>query len=133
MSEYTEQAENFLAKHNMTFRAVYVDHAPYFDDDKESRDIYNLTITAKDTRKKFTVRFGQSINGTQKGDIPTAYDMLTSITKSDPYTFEDFCSEYGYDEDSRQAEKTYKAVKREWVKVSRFFTDEQLEEMQEIQ
>ena len=49
---------------------------------------------------------------------------MSCITKADPGTFEDFCSEFGYDTDSRQAEKTYKAVKREWEKVARVFGSE---------
>jgi len=131
MSEYTEQAENFLAKHNLKFRAVYVENAPYFDGDKEARDIYNLTITGNG-KKRMTVKFGQSINGSRNGEIPTAYDLLASITDYDPGSFSDFCSDFGYDEDSRSAEKTYKNVKKEYVKVVNFFTSEQLDEIQEI-
>lgn len=63
---------------------------------------------------------------------PTAYDVLASITKYDPDTFESFCSEFGYDEDSRTAERTYKAVVKEWNAVERLFSD-CLEELQEIQ
>lgn len=62
----------------------------------------------------------------------TAYDVLTCITKSDPGTFEDFCGEFGYDSDSKRAEQTYFAVQKEWAKVRRFFTPEELAEIQEI-
>jgi len=65
--------------------------------------------------------------------LPTAYDLLTCITKNDPGTFADFCSEFGYDEDSRKAFDVYLAVQNEWAKVSRFFTAEELAEAQEIQ
>lgn len=70
---------------------------------------------------------------TKKRIIPTAYDLLTCITKYDPETFENFCSEYGYDEDSRKAEDIYRAVVKEWHKVEKFFTSEELAAIQEIQ
>lgn len=65
--------------------------------------------------------------------VPTMYDILTCLTKYDPDSFENFCSEYGYDTDSRKAEKTYNAVCDEWLNVSRLFSDEQLEVLQLIQ
>ena len=63
---------------------------------------------------------------------PTAYDVLACLTKNDPGTFEDFCSEFGYDEDSRKAEKIYNAVLDEWKNVCALFTDEEIEQLQEI-
>jgi len=64
---------------------------------------------------------------------PTAYDVLACLQKYDVGTFEDFCSEFGYDEDSRKAFKIYKAVIREWKNVELLFTEEQIEKLQEIQ
>ena len=64
---------------------------------------------------------------------PTAYDILTSLTKNDPGTFENFCGDFGYDTDSRSAEKVYRAVCDEWLNVSRLFNDSEIELLQEIQ
>lgn len=62
---------------------------------------------------------------------PSAYDILATLTKSDPGTFEDFCWNFGYSTDSKEAEKTFHAVDKEWHEVSRLFND-CLEELQEI-
>lgn len=62
---------------------------------------------------------------------PTMYDVLATITKYDPETFEDFCLNYGYDEDSRKAEKVYHSVKEEWENIERLFGDV-LEDLSEI-
>jgi len=129
--EYTERAEDFLKKHNLKFRATYREFGPYFPDDKESRSIYLLTVSGNG-RGRYSTKFGASINMTNEGTEPTAYDLFAGLTKSDPGTFEDFCSEFGYDEDSRSAEKTYKAVVRDWKKVQKFFTAEEIEELYEI-
>lgn len=131
MSQHEQQARDFLTKHGLTFRATYRDYAPYFEDDKESRSIYLCTISGKQ-RGRYTTRFGASIHMTHNNESPSAYDLLTCLTKYDPGTFEDFCSEFGYDSDSRKAEKTYKAVVRDWHKVNKFFTPEEIEELQEI-
>ncbi|MDE2020999.1 MAG: hypothetical protein KGJ13_11735 [Patescibacteria group bacterium] len=64
--------------------------------------------------------------------IPTAYDVLACVQKSDPGMFEDFCADFGYDTDSRRAFEVYTAVQEEAAKVRRFFTAEELEELQEI-
>lgn len=63
---------------------------------------------------------------------PNAYDVLACMTKYDPGTFENFCSEFGYNEDSRTAERIYFAVQKEYSELARIFTPEQLEEIQEI-
>jgi hypothetical protein len=65
--------------------------------------------------------------------VPTAYDVLACLTKYDPGSFENFCSEFGYDTDSRKAEKTYNAVKQEYDNLARLFNEAELELMAEIQ
>ena len=64
--------------------------------------------------------------------IPNAYNILSCLTKYEVGSFEDFCSEFGYDVDSRSAEKTYKAVVKEYEGLSMLYSDEELEEMSEI-
>lgn len=75
--------------------------------------------------KQYTFEFGQSISEGNNG--PTLYSVLACLTKYDPETFEDFCASYGYDNDSRKSEKTYKAVVKEFNNMQRLFTTEELE------
>ena len=63
---------------------------------------------------------------------PTAYDLLACLQKSDPGSFENFCPEFGYDSDSRTAERTYKAVKEEFQGLERLFTDDEIQALQAI-
>ena len=67
-----------------------------------------------------------------KGEEPSLYDVLACLTTYDPGTFKDFCSEFGYDTDSRKAEKIYNAVEGEWLKVQSLFNDDELEILREI-
>ena len=64
---------------------------------------------------------------------PTSYDILTCLTKYDPGTFEDFCSEFGYDEDSRSAFSTYGKIVEEWTAIKALFSEQELEKLREIQ
>lgn len=68
----------------------------------------------------------------KKNAVPSVYDVLACLTKSDPGTFEDFCSNFGYDEDSRTAERIYFAVQKEYTQLTRIFTPGQMEELAEI-
>lgn len=63
---------------------------------------------------------------------PTDYDILACVEKYDPETFEFFCGNYGYDQDSRKAEKIYKAVKQQFLDIQLLFNDEELEILREI-
>lgn len=67
-----------------------------------------------------------------KGTPPTAYDVLTCLQKYDVVSFEGFCSEFGYDTDSRTARKTYKAVVKEYDNVCKIWNDAEIEQLQEI-
>jgi hypothetical protein len=63
---------------------------------------------------------------------PNEYDVLACLTKYDPGTFENFCGDFGYDTDSKTAEKTYSAVCDEYKNVQALFTDAEIEELSEI-
>jgi len=114
VSEYTEQAEKFLADTQTTLTVEYLRTAPYFHSDKESRDIYRFTL--KNERGEYSSEFGNSIRATEdranackyragstwrpsakdeaalKASIarhkehpkPNAYDILSCIEKSEP-------------------------------------------------
>lgn len=141
-TDYQKQAADLLESMGVKFSTRFLKHDTYFDDDKESRDIFRCTFArgvreskSVDERQKFSIRFGQSLNNSagDGGTPPTAYDVVTCLTKNDPGSFQDFCGDFGYDTDSRKAEKTYKLVKKEWAKVSAFFTPDEFEKLQEIQ
>lgn len=68
----------------------------------------------------------------QNVKTPAAYDILSCVEKSDPGTFHDFCRDFGYDEDSMRANRTYLAVQAEYATAAKFFTTEELDELQEI-
>jgi predicted O-linked N-acetylglucosamine transferase (SPINDLY family) len=177
MTDYEKQAVDFLSKTNTSISVNFLRHGKHFDDDKQSRDIYNITL--KRGEREFSLKFVQSIaksgfkvymaknkhnlnnlsalkdlplcktrkeaitavsqaitlNGVAVDDreAPTAYDVLSCLQKYDCGSFENFCSECGFDVDSRKAERIYKAVCEEWANVQRLWTDEEISQLQEVQ
>ncbi len=63
---------------------------------------------------------------------PNAYDILACLSPLSEDTFDDFCSSMGYNTDSIQAEKTYRACIEQDRNLRKLFTLEQLEALQEI-
>lgn len=177
MNTYEQQANDFLKATNTTFKAEFIKNDYHFQGDESTRDIYKCTF--KRGNRQFSVKFGQSLQNSQKyiqqmtdnserifslsgyglkggfniaditkyidgfsftqkpkltkGTPPTAYDVLTCLEKYEYQDFEDFCSAYGYDLDSRKAEKIYKACVKEFAKVCKLWNDEEIELLQEIQ
>lgn len=77
-------------------------------------------------------RRGKILGQKEADYTPTAYDILVCLQKYDPGSFENFCSEFGSDPDSKKAEKTYQAVRDEWLHVQSLWNDAELEKLQEI-
>ena len=175
-SQYNEAVNLVKESFNLEFKAEFVENGLHFQGDKETRDIYNITL--KRGQRKYTFKFGQSINnsgfyaqyGRQKYNIPrervnqkshelkayvkhnfnhdfgnssndkinfpkepTLYDVLACLQKYEVGTFENFCDDFGYDNDSRTAKKTFKAVVKEYDKMCSLFNNDELEVLQYIQ
>lgn len=156
-NEYDQQAARFCRDTETTIDTKFLYSGPYFDEDKENRDIYQVTITRKG-QTPWVFKFGQSLVNSRdyvekacaqrssRGESglsiskykkeairpPSDYSVLSAITKYDPGTFKEFCAEMGYSDDSRKAEKTYFAVQEQYQNVMRLFRDvmEALEEIQ---
>lgn len=186
-TEYDKQAREFLEKTGTSFKAEFLKYDKYFYNDKEKRDIYNITLQRGEREYKFT--FGQSIaeSGFKTKDrqflklsvelrkkfetlrkenkslggqyvgwnsqfyalygfcltsneireskafkYPKPYDVLACLTKYDSGTFENFCSEFGYEEDSRNAEKIYFAVCKEYENIQRLYNENEMDLLREI-
>lgn len=136
-ADYKQQAVDFLTSTNTKFQADFLKWGKHFDDDKEGRDIYEITLQRG--RLKYTFNFGQSIRNSCKWEPPAAYDVLACLTKYDPGHFSDFCDEFGFRIDPHDAETTframgtYKAVNKEFQMVCALWNEEELEKLREIQ
>lgn len=134
MNEYDHQAANFLRKHEITFSFKLANtKIP----DWKGSPVNHFIVTFKRGKNKCSFDFFDSINNYQKGITEiSAYSALTCCSSeiNCPDTFEDFCSEFRYDEDSRAAEKTFRALKKFSDKLKKFFDTEEIrDDLLEIQ
>lgn len=136
MNDYHKQAADFLAKHGISFSFKLANtKTPDWEDD--SRPVNHFIVTFKKGKKRVSFDFFDSISNYEKGIKELdAYSVLSccSAEINCPETFEDFCAEYGYDEDSRKAEKTFKSLKKPSNKLQKFFDSEEIrDDLTEIQ
>lgn len=117
-----------------------------FDSEKDGNEVrrslinhdgYSDGITVRKARRegaRLAFDFWGSVNDANNGEDPTAYDVLACIS-SDAYcpeSFGDFCSEYGYEEDSRKAFQTFNRADRFAKRIRAFFSESELAALSEI-
>ena len=95
----------------------------------DGRNHNNHTVTVRNTEtgKKTSFDFWASLADPELSseyDIINAFYCFVSDAIAGEMTFEDFCSDFGYDNDSMTAYKTWKACKRSAAKLSRITTED---------
>ena len=140
-TDYDKQATDFLARFKIGMKVNRSGNSAPPWAEKGTQHGYRYLITLYrgelgcDYREvKFP--FWDSIAAKQSGEGLKPYSVFACIS-SDlycPETFKEFCSEYGYDEDSRKAEATFKRCHKFATKLREFFaTNEEREALAEIQ
>jgi cellulose biosynthesis protein BcsQ len=92
-----------------------------------SSDNFNnhmVTVTNTETEQKITFEFWASIANPELNkeyDILNAFYCFVSDAVSGSESFNEFCSNLGYDEDSRTAEKIYKKCKKQLEKLNKIY------------
>lgn len=152
-----KQAQDFLDKHEIRFRATLSDSKlpPWSDSEhslcgakaEKSRHHYRCTLSGKAAAwdspelpklfsRRLTFDFWGSIADAEAGNVTvSAYDVLACISGDvhTPETFEDFCGDYGYDQDSIKALQQFRRCSAFAKRLREFFTAEELEALSEIQ
>ena len=171
-TKYDLQSERFLEKTGTKIEKLYTEHRRHFEDEKQYRACFSITITRNDKSINFdfgnsivdswdlydnfkrlgrqhkywtalkvkeAIQTGQELNEEyniklkKRKKAPSDYSILACLEKYDIGTFDNFCSEFGYDADSRKAEKTYFAAQKQYSDLTRLFNNEEIEELAEIQ
>lgn len=136
MRDYRKDTQEFLTRVNATVTIDFIKKGlvPHWNDNA-LHNIYKVTV--KRNGKQYTYNFHDSIHNTQNNISPDEYDVLACLEKYDVGSFEDFCSEFGYDafdeygRTNKETKKIYNAVVKEFEGVERVFGDV-LEEFAEI-
>ena len=128
-NEYQKQAREFLEKHGITFEHKKGNNKASWEPSGQ-----NYSVTLQQNGKHVTFDFWGSIHDKEDGIDLDAYSVLSCISFDlfCPDEFEDFCGEFGYDTDSRKALKTFHKCASFAAQLQAFFTEEQIEDLQEI-
>lgn len=134
--KYKAQAKSFLSRHGLRFRATLKGDRcpPYCDEKCIHGDRHRITIGRKGGGR-LSFDFWNSFNDRQTGAEVHAYDVLASLSieARAPDTFEDFCSDFGYDEDSRKAHDTFKLCNKLAKRLRAFFSEDELSDLAMIE
>ena len=129
MNEYEKQARDFLKNSGakMTISAAGIVQGFPFDT-KDNRWHNKYIVKIRRGGMSYQFPFYDSAYNTQRGERPTAYDVLACIEKCAPYgDVWDFAAEFGYEIDSREefqrVSRIYKACETQARKIDRLFGD----------
>lgn len=115
---------------NVRLSAKLVNEGVSFPNDKTSKTLHNkFSVSITTERGRTSFMFFDSMSAYQQGktelsdsDLLGALDCFLMDSCAGADSFEEFCSQFGYDTDSRNAERIYKACVNSRIKAERIFT-----------
>ena len=141
----TVTIQEFVAKHRITSAFEPTESNPNMEQDEWAKKANHYLVTLSRPSKQTTA--GEKCEwlgtcswnvpysmGKAHKDDPTAADVLSSLALDAAGVhggrgFEDWAQEYGYDTDSRKAEKTFHIVCKQARELQRFLGDEAYQEL----
>ena len=91
---------------------------------QENWNHHKVTVKNTETGKQTSFDFWASIANPEvksRKDLIGAFECFVGDAVAGMNDFNNFCSEFGYDEDSRRAEKIYKACQKATEKLQRIY------------
>ena len=110
---------------------IVVDYADENKNAPDWKDANHYKVTLRKGNRQLTTYFSQ---GYAINHEPTAEDVLDCLASDsssvdNARSFEDWAGDYGYDTDSRKAEKIYNACRKQADKLKTFLGDTNYEEL----
>jgi len=128
---FEEQAKNYNDAVNKKFAKEYARSAGLYVTVSKENGMFIQCIQNAAKRKLKELEENKVLSKDKqlqdKPKEPSLYDVLSCLEKYEVGTFEDFCDNFGYDQDSRQAERTYKGVVKEYEGMASLFSEKELE------
>jgi hypothetical protein len=118
----TQSLDQFIRSAGIKMRATRTDRNPAMSD--ANMDHWRCILRAGRSRMSLVFSMGYGHNGKEPKPAEVL-DCLASDASGleNAQDFEDWCAEYGYDTDSRKAERIYKAIQRQAESLKRLLGD----------
>lgn len=123
MTQATITLEQFIAEQQLVMSVVAVKQNPHMADSPMPRNFEcTISFVGRGYHEPLTVYFSQ---GSAHENPPTLAEVLDCLASDasgieNARSFEEWASEYGYDTDSRKAERTYKICEKQARDLERF-------------
>jgi hypothetical protein len=116
----------FIELHRLRMDVEWADSNPSMSDNDWSQSANHYLCKLRCERRRMTVHFSQGPALTKEPALAEVLDCLSSdaVSVENSRSFEDWCAELGYDTDSRKAERTFEACKRQSSQLRRLLGDE---------
>jgi hypothetical protein len=134
--EKTKTIEDFIKENNISIVSEYSDSNPSMTD-RESWKMNHYKVTLKrkyklqgnhlDSRygyKRISIFFSQGSYFTDKPKVEDVLDALKTDYLASLNSFNDFCDEFGYSNDSIRSKKTYDSCVKNGKKLQKFLNDD---------
>ena len=128
MSEKATTVAEFVAKYGVEAEVVAVNENPNMED---PCNMHHYQVFLDCRGETMETHFSQGYARTKPPTVEDVLMCLMSDAQSVAYgqTFEDWAGELGYDEDSRKAERTFKAVTKQYTALEQFLGATMLREL----
>lgn len=92
------------------------------------QDNWKVTLRSSVTKRSMTIPYmlGEGHGGAEPKLADVLESLMLDASTADTRDYSWFCSEFGYDEDSRSAERTYKGCVKAYDKLCKFLGFENL-------
>jgi hypothetical protein len=116
--------QQFLEQYPMTMAVSYASANPFFTDERMNH--WRCVLRFEHRQMTLIFSTGSGLKG--EPSITDVLECLANDTASieNARHFEDWCDDYGYDHDSRKAERIYKEIVRQAKALRRLLGDESL-------
>jgi hypothetical protein len=101
----------FATEHQIEMSLRRVDARPDNDGSDWAKDARHYEITLATSLGSIVTYYSQGSGIKTEPTIGTVLSCLRSDASAYNLSFEEWCAEYGYDDDSRRAERTYNACR----------------------
>jgi hypothetical protein len=120
--------DEFISKHGISMTTRRADSNPSMVD---SRDMNHYRVTIKAGRSRMTIPFSQGYGIKHDPELGNVLDCLASDASGfeNSRSFEDWAGDYGYDTDSRKAERTFMAVGKQSAKLKALLGEDAYSEL----
>ena len=105
--------KQFINENKIRMACDWADNNPNMTDFEGN----HFKLKLKKDKKTMSLYFSQGYGHTGEPQIDSVLECLQSDNLCSQDTFEDFCANCGYDEDSRKAEKIYKTFIKQNAKI----------------